>query len=188
MMVVLPTLPSAFVDPITGYPPRGEVEMSGLLGLFHQMGRVDWSKVRLSSVDGDVSTRMSNDLLGGAVVCGEYQLFWDSESERNIWGSMPADLIFLSRDGQSVALVENKIGSGYTGTGGDPVTGQLAKQADFLLHCRIPKTFLVLLSTAEYFSKGWYRNELSNTLRHGDRSKKVGGYLMLWDEILLALR
>jgi len=33
----LPKLPPNFVDPITGYAPTNEVQMSGLLGLLHQM-------------------------------------------------------------------------------------------------------------------------------------------------------
>jgi hypothetical protein len=99
---------------------------------------------------------------------------------------MPADLICLSQDQQTVVLLENKIGSRFTGAQNDSLKGQLAKQADFLLHCQVPKAFLVLLSTTELFDKGWYRNELLNTLQHGDRSSKVTGYLIRWEDILSA--
>jgi len=98
-----------------------------------------------------------------------------------------ADLICLSQDQQTVVLLENKIGSGFTGAQNDPLNGQLAKQVNFLLHCQIPKAFLILLSTTELFDKGWYRNELLNTLQHGDRSPRVTGYLIRWEDILLAL-
>lgn len=101
---------------------------------------------------------------------------------------MPADLICLSQDKQSVIIVENKIGSGFTGASNDPVGGQLAKQADFLLHCNIPKGFLVLLSTTELFNKGWYKRELSSALDHGDRPKKVTGHLMRWEDVLAAIK
>jgi hypothetical protein len=184
----LPMLPTNFVDPITGYLPRGEAQMSGLLGLFHQLNGVDWSRVPLLTTDNCPSGRMADDLLERAVICSEYQLFCNSESDINVWGSMPADLVCLSQDKQTVVLLENKIGSRFTGTRSDPLTGQLAKQADFLLHCQIPKAFLVLLSTRELLDNGMYRNALSNTLRHGGRSPKVSGYLMRWEDVLSALR
>jgi hypothetical protein len=187
-MTKLPELPSNFVDPITGYPPRGEVQMSGLLGLYHQLNSVDWSRVPLLSPDNRSSGRMADELLGRAVICSEYQLFFNSDSEMNVWGSMPADLICLSHDKQAVVILENKIRGGFTGTGSDPLTGQLAKQADFLLHCQIPKAFLVLLSTTERFDKGWYRKELAAALQQGDRSPKVSGYLLRWEDIFSALR
>ncbi len=183
----LPKLPTSFVDPITGYPPSDEVQMSALLGMFHQLGRVNWSRVPLCSPDNCLTGSTADNLLQRSVICSEYQLFCNSESETSVWGSMPADLICLSQDEQTVVVLENKIGSGFTGTHGDPLTGQLAKQADFLLHCRIPRAFLILVSTTELFDKGWYRNELLNTLRYGGRSPKVTGYLIRWEDILLAL-
>lgn len=183
----LPKLPDSFKDPITGYAPKDERQMSGLLGYFHQKGRVDWSKVPLLLADKSLSGRTANELLGGALVCSEYPLFWTSKSELDTWGGMPADLIFISLDGRTVVLVENKIGSGFTGEGGDPAVGQLAKQADFLLQSRIPQTSLVLLSTNERFEKGRYCKELLNTLKRNERNKKVDGYLMRWEDVLAAI-
>jgi hypothetical protein len=185
---LLKTLPSRFVDPITGYPPRGEVQLSGLLGLFHQLGRVAWNKVPLLLPTGSPSGRMADELLANAVVCGEYQLFWNSETENRVFGSMPADLIFLSPDVQKVVIVENKIGAGFSGAGGDPVKGQLAKQADFLCACRIPERFLVVLSGKEFFEKKppWYSNEVQRTLECNNRAAQVNGYLMQWEDVFLA--
>lgn len=100
---------------------------------------------------------------------------------------MPADLICLSKDKQKVVVAENKLGSGFTGTAGDPATGQLAKQADFLLRCRIPSPYLLLLSTAEQFKKRRYLSELVSTLEHGERNKRVVGYLMHWEDVLAAV-
>lgn len=183
----LPSLPTNFADPLTGYRPTGEEQMSCLLGLFHQMNRVDWSRVPLLSPRDRSTALNAHEALGESLVCGEYRLFSNSEEERSIWGSMPADLIFLSKDERKVALIENKIGSGFTGTGPDPATGQLAKQAEFLLRCRIPKRFLILLSSKEWFTKGWYLNELSSTLQHNQRNKLIAGYLMQWEDVFAAL-
>jgi len=81
---------------------------------------------------------------------------------------MPADLICPDKDKQRVVVIENKIGSGFTGAAGDPATGQLAKQADFLVRCRIPNAFLVLLSTAELFSpESWSTTTLFAQTRNG---------------------
>ena len=187
MKAKLPKFPDQFIDPITGHPPSGEVQMSGLLGLLHQLNRIDWSRVPLLNPDNNVSGRKASDLLAGSVMCSEYQLFCGSEAELQTWGSMPADLICLTRDERKVALLENKIGSGFTGVRNDPANGQLAKQADFLLHCRIPEAFLILVSTAEFFDKGWYRNELLETLQFGGRSSKVVGHLLRWEDILSAI-
>lgn len=104
-----------------------------------------------------------------------------------MWGSMPADLIALSETDGRVVIIENKVGSGFTGVRDDPGAGQLAKQVDFLLNCKLPNRALVLLSTTELFNRGWYRNELLNTLRHAERETKVRGFLMCWEDVLLAV-
>jgi hypothetical protein len=189
MGLCLPKLPPHFIDPITGYPPRDETQMSGLLALFHQTGRVAWNKVHLRLPSNTPSDKTAGEIFKETAVCSEYRLFWQSKDEERIWGSMPADLIFWSAENQSVAIIENKIGSGFTGAKDDAAVGQLAKQADFLMHSRIPNCFLILLSTAECFDKKpWYYRTLEKTLKCGNRSARVKGYLMLWDEILLAAK
>jgi hypothetical protein len=100
---------------------------------------------------------------------------------------MPADLICFSAQDQRVTVVENKVGSGFTGVQNDPVAGQLAKQVEFLLNCKVTNRALVLLSMKSLFNKRWYRNELLNTLRHADRETRVSGFLMCWEDVLLAV-
>jgi hypothetical protein len=183
----LPKLPATFVDPITGYAPTNEVQMSGLLGLLHQMGRVKWDKVPLLSPHNEPNGKMANELFGLALMCGEYQLFWNSDHEVRVWGAMPADLIAFSESNQTVTIIENKIGSGFTGERNDPAVSQLAKQLDFLLSCKFSRRALVLLSTTKLFNGGRYRNELASALRHAERETKVSGYLMRWEEVLDAV-
>lgn len=187
MNVNLPKLPPNFVDPITGYPPTNEVQISGLLGLFHQMGRVRWENVPLFLPTNQPSGIMADELFAGTLMCGEYQLFWSTYNEMQVWGSMPADLICFSKNKQIVTMVENKIGAGFTGVQGDVAVGQLGRQLEFLQSCKFSKRALVLLSTTELFNKGWYRNELAGALKHGDREKRVTGFLMCWEGILSAL-
>jgi len=183
----LPKLPPCFVDPLTGYAPTNEVQMSGLLGFLHQMGRVKWANVPLLLPSNESSGQMAGQLFARTIMCGEYQLFWSSQQEMRLWGSMPADLMCFSESDQRVVIIENKVGSGFTGVQNDPAVGQLAKQVDFLLNCKVPNRALVLLSTAELFNRGWYCNELLNTLRHDERGKKVSSFLMRWEDVLLAV-
>jgi len=169
----LPELPPAFVDPFTGYAPTNEVQMSGLLGLLHQMERVKWTKVPLLLPSNESSGKTADELFARTIMCGEYQLCRNSEKEMQLWGSMPADLICFSARDQRATVVENKIGSAFTGVQNDPVAGQLAKQVEFLVNCKAAKRALVLLSTRNLFNRGWYRNELLDTLRHADRGTRV---------------
>ena len=183
----LPKLPPNFVDPITGYAPTNEVQMSGLLGLLHQMGSVKWEKVPLLLPNNELSGKMANELLARTMMCGEYQLFWNSDQEMRVWGAMPADLICFSEGNQTVAIIENKIGSSFTGVRNDPAVSQLAKQLDFLLGCKFSTRALILLSTTELFNRGLYRNELASALNHAKRDKNVTGYLMRWEDVLVAV-
>ncbi len=151
------------------------------------MGKVRWEKVPLHLPSNKPSGQMADALFAQTVMGGEYQLFWNSQEEMRLWGSMPADLIALSETDGRVVIIENKVGSGFTGVRDDPGAGQLAKQVDFLLNCKLPNRALVLLSTTELFNRGWYRNELLNTLRHAERETKVRGFLMCWEDVLLAV-
>jgi len=49
-MTKLPLLPSCFVDPLTGYLPRNEVQMSGLLGLYHQSRKTLGRKLKRAEI------------------------------------------------------------------------------------------------------------------------------------------
>lgn len=183
----LPELPPRFVDPFTGYAPTNEVQMRGLLGLFHQMGRVRWEKVPLLLPSNKPSGQMADAVFAHTVMCGEYQLFWNSDQEIRVWGAMPADLICFSEGNHTAAIIENKIGSSFTGVRNDPAVSQLAKQLDFLLGCKFSTRALILLSTTELFNRGLYRNELASALNHAERDKNVTGYLMRWEDVLLAV-
>ncbi len=180
---LLEKLGSRFIDPITGYSAANEVQLSGLLGLYHQMGWVDWSNVPLWLLSNEQSGKMAHELLAETTVCGEYQLFWKTAKERDLVGGMPADLLFLSKNSQRVVLLEHKIRAPLSR---DVAAGQLARQVDFLSRCRIPLRFLVLLSSKEFFDMGWYLEECIGTFRHSDRSEKVIGFLMRWEDVLSA--
>lgn len=151
------------------------------------MGRVRWETVPLLLPTNELSGSMADEVFAGTLMCGEYQLFWSTDNEMHVWGSMPADLICFSKGRQIVAIIENKIGSRFTGVQSDAAKGQLGKQLDFLQSCKFSKRALVMLSTRGLFNKGWYRNELAAALMHGERGKKVSGFLMCWEDVLSAI-
>lgn len=184
---LLSKLPPQFVDPVTGYPPelpKLEEQLSALLALFHQRGLIDWKRVNLYLPDKTPSGRMADELFtsGGTILC-EYPLFAGSRQDTEKWGSMPADLLYISEDSHTIILIENKIGSKLREKG-HLEHGQLARQAKYLLQSKMPERYLVLLSTQEFFDKGWYLRELQNTLAFENRSSMITGYLMQWEEVL----
>jgi hypothetical protein len=183
---LLDKTPLCFVDPATGYRPRDEVQLSGLLGLFHQLGRVSWPEVPLWLAKNKRAQAAADKLFMETAVCAEYQLFWACDQEKNDWGEMRADLIFLSRDGQTVCILENKIGSGFTYK--RDLQHQMDRQLGFLSKCKIPARFLVLLSGGEFFEKGWYGDELAKAVERNNHAASVTGYLMKWEEVFKALR
>lgn len=67
----------------------------------------------------------------------------------DVWGSMPADLLFLSHDGQTVSMVENKVSRGFTYT--NHPQNQLDRQIAFLANSKISWRFLILLSGSDFF-------------------------------------
>jgi hypothetical protein len=178
--------PECFFDPVTTSPPKDEEQLSGLLGLFHQLGRVAWSEVPLWLPTNERAEVMADKLFAQTAVCAEYQLFWISDQEKNSWGQMRADLAFLSRDGQTVCILENKIGSDFTYKN-DPQQ-QLDRQIAFLSTCKIPRRVLVLLSGADFFEKGWYCKQFATALERSNRGTEITGYLMKWEEVFRALR
>ncbi len=180
-------VPAHFVDPVTGLQPTREEELSAVLAVFHQRGLVAWNRVILYLSNNQPSGMKADGLFtkGGLINC-EHPLFAKTDTERKLWGGMKADLLYISQGDQAIALVENKVGSGFT-SGRDVETGQLARQAEFLLRSKIPKRYLVVLATEEFFEAGWYLSELRDTLSHKNRSAMIDGFLMRWEEVLASI-
>jgi hypothetical protein len=179
------SLPLCFVDPATAGRPQDEEQLSGLLGLFHQLGRISWCDVPLWLPTNERAEAMADTLFTQTVVCAEYQLFSTCAQEKNVWGQMRADLIFLARDGRTVCILENKIGGDFTYKN-DPQQ-QLDRQLAFLAKCKISSRFLVLLSSGDFFEGGWYAKQLAKALEGNTLVPAVAGYLIKWEDVLKAL-
>lgn len=181
-------IPANFVDPLTGVRPRGEDDLTALIALFHQMERFSWERVNLYLPSHERSGRIASDLFGsGGALVSQYPLFWEHDGQRDTWGQMKADLLFVSISSKTLALIEAKVASGFTGTGADPHTGQLARYADFLLQSKIPNRLLVVLIGREFLDANWYCSELRQTLSCDSRDGRIEGYVILWEEIFAAL-
>lgn len=181
------SLPPIFRDDVTGDQPQNETELTAVLGVLHQRRVVRWDSVPLYSPAYESSRRFADALFadGGIMVC-EYPMFCRSRGE-SVWGSMKADLVYLSGDRQTVVAVENKIGSEFTSGGNDVETGQLARQIEYLNQSRITQPHLVLLSTGEFFEAKWYSSELLATLRHKTHCARVQAHLIKWEDVLEAV-
>jgi len=109
-----------FVDPITKLPPTSETQLSALLCYFHLRDKIDWSKIKLYSVDNTFSGKTADQVIAKAkTLCCEYPLFASTKEQISIWGQMSADLLSFSKEEDRITLIENKIGSNFTSGGGD---------------------------------------------------------------------
>lgn len=181
---------SGICDPLTGCFPTSERALSGLLCLYAQRGAIRWDEVPLYDVQTFGTKGQAIELISqpGSFVT-EYVLLHHDKSEEEVWGGIPADLLYVSSDLNSIILFENKIGASleYDPT---PESNQLARQLDYLVRLHDlfnRKVSLVLISSKELFERGWYRREFLGALEHNNRSSKAAGYLMIWEDIFCAL-
>ena len=183
------SIPNEFVDPITKLPPTSETQLSGLLCYFHLSNKIDWSKIKLYSVDNTFSGKTADQIIAKAkTLCCEYPLFASTKEQISIWGQMSADLLSYSKEEDRVTLIENKIGSNFTSGGGDPVTGQLARQIEYLIQSDVKDKNIILLSSKQFFDKYWYSTELLKTLKHKNAIEIVTGHLIYWEEVFSAIK
>ncbi|OPZ59776.1 MAG: hypothetical protein BWY87_00830 [Deltaproteobacteria bacterium ADurb.Bin510] len=176
-----------FVDPSTKLPPRDERSLSALLCIYHQLGNIVWNEVELFDVDllscGDASCIFS----GHGVICSEYPLFWSDPGTCSYFGDMRPDLIYFSDDGQSMAIIENKIGAGYTHSG-DEFGGQLGRYILYLKHSVMCNKTMILLTSKNFVmnKSPWYINELGTAIKVQKSADVVTTRIMFWEDILQA--
>jgi hypothetical protein len=177
-------------DPLTGCTPISERALTGLLCFYAQREAVSWERVPLYDVDSLKTKGFAADIVArGGSFLGEYILQHRDQSEERIWGGMPADLLYVSGDGVSVVIFENKIGSeiGYEPT---PESNQLARQLEYLISLRrgsAQNVSLFLVSARSMFALEWYRPEFSGALKHDGRYLKASGYLVMWEDVFDAI-
>ena len=175
-----------FVDPVTGEAPSCEEELSAILSYFHQVGRIEWKRVQLKNVMKPQETVPASEVIANSdIVLTEYHLVACDQSQIEVWGGMPAYLLFLARDGRRVVLLENKIGSKFT-YGVDPKDGQVARQLRYLLASVPRQCIYIFLSSGRLLDQGWYIKEVSEAIRLDDRANKICGYIMRWEDVLAA--
>jgi hypothetical protein len=184
---IFDTLPPFFVDPVTKHPPANERELTALLSLFHQRRHAAWDQVTLYNCLGEPVEPASTLLGRPGVLLTEYPLFARANNEIAVWGCMLADLVFISSDSSTAALIENKIGSKFTSEGEHLEYGQLARQAEYLRLSKVSTPILILLSTIDCFRSQRYGQVLHETLLYNARHERVTGRTMFWHEIIAAV-
>jgi hypothetical protein len=175
-----------FCDPLSACVPRSETNLTGLLSFYAQRQAIAWERVAL--YDCDTFNRMASaaDMIThpGAFL-SEYVLPSRDEREESIWGSMPADLLYISANLATVVMFENKIG-GSIGYDRGPEKNQFARQIDYLVNLRtgkVKRAAFILISTRQMLDAQWYRRELSQSLLYNERYTTVPGYLMTWEDV-----
>lgn len=182
---------SGFVDPFMGHVPESERALSGLLAFYGQRDRIDWAKIRLFDASSQEPTSIAANLLfqpRGSYI-SEYLLMHSTAEELNLWGQMPADVMYLSSDATTAVLWENKVGS-HIGYGPAPNENQFARQLQYLqaVHNRsssIKRTAFVLVSGAAMLEANWYKRELQETLNHMP-DLVAACYTVAWESIFRA--
>lgn len=177
-----------FVDPITGLPPRGEVDLSALLSIFHQRGQINWSLVKLRDENCKLTGEFASEIFSQAgALCAEYPLFLDPAIHEDSRGGMRPDFMYISNDLNIVALIENNIGAGDTHKA-DKYGGQLGRNIQYLLESSSAARYVILL-TSEFFLKKnppWYATEFQESVRLQNSAQIVKSRILVWEEILQA--
>ena len=177
-----------FIDPITKLPPSDECSLSALLCLYHHAGSIRWRKVPMLSFSCSETGQTAAEILGQTGYLGcEYPLFWKTTHERDARGGMRPDLLFLSSDRQTVAIVENKVGAGDTHKG-DKLGGQFGRYIKYLLDNDIKQRYMILLTSEQYIGKKppWYTGELQQAEDCQGSHNTVRSVIVTWEHVLRA--
>jgi hypothetical protein len=179
---------AGFVDPITKLPPRDECSLSALLCFYHHTGNIDWKKVPMISSNRAETGETAAAILAQSGYLGcEYPLFWETALELEARGGMRPDLLFLSSDQSTVAIVENKVGAADTHKG-DEYGGQFGRYIKYLLDIHIEQRYMILLTSEFYIHKEppWYLTELQEAEEIQGSREKVRSVVIVWEHVLRA--
>ena len=106
-----------FGDPVSGYYPdsgRFEEAVSGLVALYHHMGRIRWSRVPLRDRFGEESGLSADTIVSpSGIFVPEFPLLHSTAEEERIWGGMRIDLLYFDLASQTIGFVDSKLGSRF---------------------------------------------------------------------------
>ncbi|MDS1773990.1 hypothetical protein QX226_21935 [Vibrio vulnificus] len=172
-------VPRTFKDPVTGLVAGNETELSALLSYYQARGVINWEEVGLYRCSDRERVKPASEYISASsLLFCEYPLFSNSETV-DIWGQMPADLLLFSERRNSIALLENKIGSKFTSGG-----TQLARQAEYLHRSNFVNKSLIVLTSKSFLDRGWYLKEMTEV----DISYPfLNVYCMYWEDIFSAI-
>ncbi|MEA4848038.1 MAG: hypothetical protein VB106_12475 [Clostridiaceae bacterium] len=158
-----------------------ENELSSLLCYYHQKGRLAWSNIKLYTLEKHF-TGVTGDIVfndAGFISC-EWPLYAKNSEEINIWGGMKADLLYLNNNEDTIALIENKIGSAYT-----LGNTQIDRYFKYLQKLQIKKKVFILLTSIELIQNNWYLKEIKESRQV---TTNIEVYITYWEDILQNLK
>jgi|SRR5467141_3011 len=181
---LLETAATIFKDVITGEPARTEEELSAILTLFHNWGRIQWNQVRLEAVN---ATGVSGEVIASSIgiagltaVC-EYPLFCEPGSPKmGRQGKFRADILFLGKSAGPLIYVEAKIDTSIRSDLILAVLQYLEEQKRFS-----PASFVIL--KPREIDQRWYVGELLDVMKTaGLKLEKTKAYVMYWEDVFKA--
>lgn len=192
---------SGLVDPLTGFRPSTERQLSACLAAAHNEGRLNWSKVILRSPDGSMEAGHAGFIRPTDSVHREYPLFAcddtiaDQAGTRTAttvdrWGGdMSADLLFLGKDRSHITMLECKLDSEFTHRN-NPPDGQVSRYLEFLAYVKKRDGRASLILVSPEFNSDWHARRLLEAANHpqsGEASTGVSVFLTTWECIFDAL-
>jgi len=173
---------NVFKDVITGERARTEQELSALLALYHNWGRIEWDKVHLQRVErAGVTEELSASMIGirGLTALCEYPLFCAPGTlEMSRQGQFRADVLFLGRSVGPLVYVEAKIDK--------PIRADLISGALQYLETqnRFSPASFVILRPRENINPKWYIGDLVEVLKNLNmKLEKTTPYVMYWEDV-----
>lgn len=176
------------LDPITQLPARDENSISALLCIYHQQGKIDWAQVPLLDLNKQEIDKAEAILGQAGALSSEYPLFWSDKPGCDAYGSMRPDFLYIANNGQTAAIIENKLGAGLTLKLNDGYGGQFGRYIQYLKQATFEHKYMILLTSEYYLSRKWYDSDLLKAEEIQKSASSIQCAIIRWEDVLKAVR
>jgi hypothetical protein len=174
-------IPEFYKDPFTKLKPRGEEQLTAVFVVMHQMGKIDWRKVRYVPIGKTPLTPQTGLIEKHDIILPEHRLFQTDDQKSERWANLRPDVFFINKELNKIVLVEAKIDSNFT-SGNFPPDSQITRYLEFLESLTIPMKSLILLCPR--FNHEWYVERVAHSAEW--LHSPVSTYALDWEEVFHA--